>query len=886
MVNLKKFQKWHAGCLVAFIFLSPPQTTTGEHAEAVNRVVKLWNLICLKDSLDFFRTTPLLVQRSLNNSLEKGSLRGLAGWKLVQQAGGAEEWLRKGWLSDWEYHQAKQAENFLTRAQEAIRVINPNAETLSHELQENLFYSPEMISYFLEGQPLSRFYSTEKYEQVSEMMRYFRQQELILWLLSRKILRRTWCEIQPDEVKTTAKDERQPDGSLNHFRVINRVGVFFSENDGLEKGFVREIGYWPDKEGLTLEKELDENPVLIMELFLFSLKNHGIPLADEVLEAVSRAVPKLKELMIREKNQENQPVTNHVYDVLWQIVQEPTPSIALTPMLVYGLLPVVIPEFERLNQLAIFADVGHRYTVDAHTLQALRYLEQVNLSSHDVIIRGYDEREFDYMRHLKGLQYIYANSEQRIAKEFRHTVRDVFNGGRLPLLYLAVLLHDIGKPTYGLRDHDFKGAYEIAPLVLSRLGVLSPSQREEIEWLIVNDPLLKEVPPPEMIQESAEYSTVVDLLEKANRQISLAQALILLYYVDRKAVQLNPDERLRAENLDSLIYISRVLHEQAEDPDFNYQEWLAWQQRRLEADLKHHFKDHGREEEMGGAIAAYLRMMPFRGMLGKDVEQLAEEVDLLRHVLPGEGQQNELIVSIRPNGERLTEILVLHRQDRPGLLSFFTGVFFLHGIDIRNSEINTSSDGVVFNRFIVEMNGAAWENIRNKKGKNLENERRTLEKVLTEQILILLKGRSSIESLFKNQKKPYRFVIKQKTLGALIPIIPSKVDFQDFKTDVSAGTIVRIITNDRIGLMHIISRIFYDYGINIQKAPRVETIGFEARDEFYVDREGGPLSEEIREKLKKELELLLVQEVIGDALSGESLQPDRNFLSNRVLMSL
>ena len=125
------------------------------------------------------------------------------------------------------------------------------------------------------------------------------------------------------------------------------------------------------------------------------------------------------------------------------------PERALRRMNELGVLGAVIPEFKRIIAMMQF-NFYHSYTVDEHTIQCISVLarieqntltEELPLSS-EILKQGVDRR----------------------------------------ILYIAMLLHDIGK---GLpEDHSTAGA-RLAAQIAPELG-LSDAETETIVWLVEN----------------------------------------------------------------------------------------------------------------------------------------------------------------------------------------------------------------------------------------------------------------------------------------------------------------------------------------------------------------------------------------------------------------
>lgn len=165
------------------------------------------------------------------------------------------------------------------------------------------------------------------------------------------------------------------------------------------------------------QKELSSRPYLLMRIFLASAK-YGFPLHHRTRKMIGGNLG-----LVTDKLRSSTRMAKPFFEILEQGKEVLT---VLEVMLETGLLSVYIPEFERIESLAQH-DVYHIYTVDRHLLQTVAELRVV------------------------------ASEEQSI-----------FQTIATPhVLYLAALLHDIGKGSGG--DHSTIGAESVGE-VGRRLG--------------------------------------------------------------------------------------------------------------------------------------------------------------------------------------------------------------------------------------------------------------------------------------------------------------------------------------------------------------------------------------------------------------------------------
>ena len=313
----------------------------------------------------------------------------------------------------------------------------------------------------------------------------------------------------------------------------------------------------------------------------------------------------------------------------------------LTLMHGLGVLPRVVPEFARVTARRQI-DVYHVYTVDVHSLFAVRRLFALRCG--DVQEAGVSEL---------------ARAVQR------------------PLaLYLGTLFHDIGKGAG--KDHSARGA-EIAAEACVRLG-LDPADAADVEWLVAKHLRMaaisqrRDLSDPDLIHAFAEEVGTKDRLDK----------LYLLTYADVSTVGPRTWTEWKARLLRELYDKTRVALDRGE--------------RRPEPGTA---EATGRElvlaalaERQGGAReehARFVQAMPARYFL------TVSPADAPRHVRLLElGRRLPVAAALRRRAAFGDSELAVAAVDRPGLLAIIAGVLAAHRIDIQHAEVfSTPTDGAL-----------------------------------------------------------------------------------------------------------------------------------------------------------------------------------------------
>jgi [protein-PII] uridylyltransferase len=355
----------------------------------------------------------------------------------------------------------------------------------------------------------------------------------------------------------------------------------------------------------------------------------GVPLYSWARERIAEALPALAAAR-------GDP---EVVDALKALFLSPAGRGAvLDEMHALGVLGALIPEFGRITAHHQ-NDLYHVYTVDVHTLRALRRL--------------YALRAGDLVDVEPELGRLIADLE------------DPFP------LYLGMLLHDAGKGMGG--DHSVRGKELMANLG-ERLG-LTPRQREVAEFLVLHHLTMsqtaqrRDLSDPELIRWFAELCGDVEKLG----------ALYLLTWADMCSVAPGMWNAWRAGLVHELFRKAHgVLSGKASEHAAREAFAEAWT------------RALGAEE-----AARLLGALPDRYFDGTPPE------DALRHaLLLRRARRFPIAAVLRRTLEGHAEVHVA-AQDAPGLLATWSGVLAAHGLDILSARIVSTADGYALDVFEV-----------------------------------------------------------------------------------------------------------------------------------------------------------------------------------------
>jgi [protein-PII] uridylyltransferase len=305
----------------------------------------------------------------------------------------------------------------------------------------------------------------------------------------------------------------------------------------------------------------------------------------------------------------------------------------LTAMHELGVLPKVLPEFARVTARRQI-DVYHVYTVDVHSLFAVRRL---------FALRCGDVEE-------RGLTELMSSLERPLA------------------LYLGTLFHDIGKGAG--KDHSMRGA-QIAADACVRMGV-DPADAADIEWLVLKHLRMamiaqrRDLSDPELIHAFAGEVGTVDRLDK----------LYLLTYADIATVGPRTWTDWKARLLRELWEKTReVLLRGERAPEPGTAEAAA---RELVLEALQERARGVRVEDPDRFVAA----MPARYFLTVRPGLAPRHLRLLAL-----GRRRSLAAAIHAQPGLQHSDVVITAQDRPGLLATIAGVFAANRIDIQHAEV-------------------------------------------------------------------------------------------------------------------------------------------------------------------------------------------------------
>lgn len=344
------------------------------------------------------------------------------------------------------------------------------------------------------------------------------------------------------------------------------------------------------------------------------------------------------------------------------------------------LLDKYIPEFADIS-CRVQHDLYHIYTVDAHTIFAIRELERLR-----------DQYKADFA--------ILATIFEELPDQ--------------AIIILAVLFHDIGK-AHG-KNHADKGA-AMLPEICRRLN-LSEDDAKLVSFIVKNHLLLA---------NTAQYRDMHDekLVIEFARQITDIERLNLLYlltFADVRAVGPEVWTQWKGALFQELYFKAMTVLERGTFEAEDTEPKLAKVKQLVAEILEPASIEASRVDE-------FFELLPHRYFLSNSPGAIAEHMMVLRDLAVA---KKPFIMTTRQDRLRVYTEIVVCTSDIHGLFSMITGVMAANAVNILGAQINTLKDGIVLD--VLQVNSPFGEYITDKS--KLERIEADLSRVLTGRIKV------------------------------------------------------------------------------------------------------------------------------------------------------
>ncbi|MEE8422564.1 MAG: HD domain-containing protein [Dehalococcoidia bacterium] len=208
-----------------------------------------------------------------------------------------------------------------------------------------------------------------------------------------------------------------------------------------------------------------------------------------------------------------------------------------------------------------------------------------------------------------------------------------------------------------------------------------------------------------------------------------------------------------------------------------------------------------------GAVEDHLRQLPPGYVLSTPPETIGEHLALIAE----SGGETALRWDSLEGYDRIT----LVTRDRPGVLSLLTGTLAAHSANVLGGAAYTRDDGVAID--VMHVSDAL--------GREIDERRR--QRIL-EAVPLALTGEFPVDERLAETRAAYHAVPRIQ--------IPTTVLVDN--NDSEHYSIIEVRAADRLGLLYTLTRVLHELALDIHLA-KVDTIGAEVVDAFYVLRENG-----------------------------------------------
>jgi [protein-PII] uridylyltransferase len=561
---------------------------------------------------------------------------------------------------------------------------------------------------------------------------------------------------------------------FGHARAINRIALqLLEEIPAARSSLYRQFQNWRSRLSNSDFSVVDSliflqqpaalrDPELLLRMFDF-MAHHGLRLSTTTEYRIEQVLPSLAATPPRGAE-------------LWRYVQailiEPHAADALRAMQSLHLLGLLLPELRLVDSLVV-RDFYHRFTVDEHSFLAIESLHRAVQSPSE-----WDQRYGHLLQELEQPE----------------------------LLYLSLLLHDLGKGVPG--ENHVTASLEIADRCMDRLD-LNPEDRAAVQFLIgshleMSAAVRRDIFDPENVHAFAEKVGTPERLKM----------LCLLTYADIKAVNPEALTPWKAESVWQL-YIAAS----------NYLSRSVDQRLRADGDDENLARLNTLAPEVGKKVKTFLEGLPKRYL------RVYPPEDVLRHTKMAERLASEPVQLELERGRHWFE-LTLVTTDRPFLFAKVAGALAAWGMNIVKANAFSNQAGIVVDTFYftdrfrtLELNLPEWDRFK-----------LSLSDVLT--------GEADLDRMLQDRMRS-----EDKSRSTKVKI-DTQISFDDSCS--SSSTLAQVIAEDRPGLLHRICSSFSSQNCNIEIA-LIDTEGQMAIDAFYLTSGANKLTHEHQKQIEKDL---------------------------------
>jgi [protein-PII] uridylyltransferase len=439
----------------------------------------------------------------------------------------------------------------------------------------------------------------------------------------------------------------------------------------------------------------------------------------------------------------------------------------------FGFLDILLPEFKSLNGF-FEPGVYHFYTADEHSLVGIRKLEELSLMDNSLAI-------------------VYKSLPSK------------------DLLYLAILLHDIGKPI-SVSGHEIIGA-EIANSIMQSLGY-GQSDIVFVQFLVKYHLLFEQT----AFRKDLNNTETIENFSTIFPSIVSLDHLYLLSYANLSAVNPQVLTQWKSDLLSELYTkVKAMILEQLTDAQVTSRKFSNFTNRY-----------NYNEDDL---IAEHLEQVDdIRYAQQFSQQEISEHIDEIN-----KGNKFSIIFKAKDSFTNITVIT----KDSTNLFSRLCGLFSINELNVHDANVFTRNDGMVIYNFNVTEFGTNHL-VSEKKYKNIEKG-----------VAKAIAGELKIEKEFEKVKSK----IKKNFKEAKNTELEIEIEFEENEK----YNVIEISSPDRLGLFYTITNKMAELGLYIAFA-KITTLEESVVGVFYIQKnneeklrksEYGFISSELKEAIEK-----------------------------------
>ena len=423
-----------------------------------------------------------------------------------------------------------------------------------------------------------------------------------------------------------------------------------------------------------------------------------------------------------------------------------------------GVFGRFVPDFGRVVAQTQH-DMYHTYTVDEHTIRAIGILSRIESGD--------------------------LKDDHPLAADIVHKILS------RPVLYLAVLLHDIAKGRGG--DHSVLGA-EVAMYLGPRMG-LSAAETETVAWLVRYHLAMSATAFQRDLMDPKTIENFAALVQSPER----LRLLLVLTVCDIRAVGPNVWNGWKAALLRQLYHAAEQVLSGG-----TLAGGRAERIKQIQADVAARlpgWTDQDREEHFARGYAPY--------WLSFDPATLARQAELVRGA---ERDHQPLAIEHRIDPARSVTEVTIYTLDTHGLFARLAGAMAVSGANIVDAKIFTLANGMALDTF--------W--VQDLEGTPFDDPQRLAR--LAARVELALSNRLDIQRELDQQRSSWPRRDQVFTVEPRVLIDNNASD---------TFTVIEVNGRDRPGFLHIVTRALTRLNLQIASA-HITTYGEHAVDVFYV----------------------------------------------------